>query len=152
MSIWCNIWGNLINLSSELTSCGHWWLAEVNECYVYVTLFCWCLSVVETLIEQLHEAWDIQTCLFTLKLVVQKKEWWRSFTLRSHAGTGADRGRSSQCLCWVYTARFWTVQRLSKAFIQRSVMPHQRQSKHHLLFDHPEEKTKTILYSFGTHA
>ncbi len=38
---------------------------------------------------------------------------------------------------------------LSKAFIQRSVMPHQRMSKRLLLFEFPE---KRILYLFGTHA
>ncbi len=58
---------------------------------------------------RLHEAWDVQSCLFTLKLVVQRKEWWRSLALHSearHAETEADRGRSSQCLCWVYTSTF----------------------------------------------
>ncbi len=39
------------------------------------TLLCWCLSAVKTLIEQLHEAWDVQSCLFVLKLVVQRMEW-----------------------------------------------------------------------------
>ncbi len=74
------------------------------------TLFCWCLSAVETPIEQLHEAWDVQSCLFDLKLVVKRKEWSCSLALCSaqvcRAGTGADRGRSSQCLCWVYTSTF----------------------------------------------
>ncbi len=56
---------------------------------------------------------------------------------RAPLGTGGDRGRSSQCLCWVYTSTF--LKRLSKAFIQRSVMPHQRLSKHHLLFKFPEK-------------
>ncbi len=40
--------------------------------------------------------------------------------------------------------------RLSKVFIQQSVMPHQRLSKRHSLFEFPE-KIK-ILYLFGTHA
>ncbi len=43
--------------------------------------------------ERLHEAWDVQTCLFTLKLVVQKKEWscW-SFMISAQA-CGASRLR-----------------------------------------------------------
>ncbi len=41
--------------------------------------------------------------------------------------------------------------RLSKAFIQPSLMPHQRLSKQHLLFEFPE-KTNKHLYSFSTHA
>ncbi len=36
--------------------------------------------------------------------------------------------------------------RLSKAFIQRSVMPHQRLSKRHLLFEFPEKKIKNTVF------
>ncbi len=57
----------------------------------------------------------------------------------------ADRGRTSQCLSGC--VGLW---RLSKVFIQRSVMPHQRLSKSHLLFEFPG-KIK-ILYSFCKHA
>ncbi len=81
------------------------------------TLFCWCLSAVETLIGQLHEAWDVQSCLFALKLVVQRKELSRLLGLLSAHFCGAlqlrasheNRSwlcRSSQCLCWVYTSMF----------------------------------------------
>ncbi len=43
---------------------------------------------VETLIERLHESWDVQSCLFALKLVVQRKEWSRLLAL------GASRLRN----------------------------------------------------------
>ncbi len=56
-------------------------------------MFCWCLSVVETLIEQLREAWDVQSCLFALKLVIQRKEWWRSLALLPAQVCGASRLR-----------------------------------------------------------
>ncbi len=43
--------------------------------------------------ERLHEAWDVQTCLFALKLVVQKEEWscW-SFMISAQV-CGASRLR-----------------------------------------------------------
>ncbi len=70
----------LSHFSSELTSCGHWWLAEVNEmvrdilfprCFVHV--FPW-----------LNTDWAItwgmrcSVMFISLTLVVQRKEW--SFT------------------------------------------------------------------------
>ncbi len=66
-------------LWTPMTCWGKW-----NAMWHFIsTLFCWCLSTVETLIEQLYETWDVQSCLFTLKLVVQRKEWSRSLALRS---------------------------------------------------------------------
>ncbi len=119
------------------------------------TLFCWCVSAVETLIEQLHEAWDVQSCLFMLKLVVRRKEWLRSLALCSSQVCGASRFRHGN-LSWSRPLESMLVlglyQRvsepsqkwLSKAFIQRSVMPHQRLSKRHLLFEFPE-KINTVF-------
>ncbi len=79
-----------LHFSSELTNCGHWWPAEVNEMLRDIS-FPRCF--VETLIERLHEAWDVQSCLFALKLVVQRKEWWRSLALCSAQVCGATRLR-----------------------------------------------------------
>ncbi len=91
---------------------------KLNAMWHFISmLFCWRLSAVETLIEQLHESWDVQSCLFTLKLVVgyrgrNDRVHSRSALHKSGArhgsdmGTGADRGHSSQCLCWVYTSTF----------------------------------------------
>ncbi len=55
-----------------------------------------------------------------VKTKVKRKEWSRSLAFRSaikarhesaarhgsDTGTGAARGRSTQCLCWVYTSTF----------------------------------------------
>ncbi len=97
------------------------------------TLFCWCLSAVETLIEQLHEAWDVQSCLLVLKLVVQRKELSRLLGLRS-----AHFYVTAQSLTWepelivplksmLMLGLYQHVsepsqKRLSKAFIQWSVI------------------------------
>ncbi len=62
----------------------------------------------------------------------------------SDTGTGADHGRSSQCLCCVSEP---SQKRLYEPFIQRSVMPHQRLSKHHLLFEFPEKTNKHCIRS-----
>ncbi len=86
-----------LHFSSELTSCGHWWLVwgkwNVTWHFISTQLKPHCLSAVETLIEGLHEAWDVQSCLFTLKLVVQKTEWLRSLALCSAQVCGASRLR-----------------------------------------------------------
>ncbi len=116
------------------------------------TLFCWCLSTVETLIEQLHAAWDVQSCLFALKLVVQRKEWSRSLMLRSaqvcsvsrlrHGNRSWSRPLESMLVLGLYQHVSEPSQkRLSKAFIQRSVMP-QRWSKRHLLFEFAEKNKR----------
>ncbi len=130
---------------------------EVNEMLrdIYATLFCWCLSAVGTLIEQLHEAWDVQSCLFTLKLVVQRKEWSCSLALHSaitaqvcgasrlrHRNRSWSRPLESMLVLGLYQHVSEPSQkRLSNAFIQRSVMP-QRLSKRHLLFEFPLKKKK----------
>ncbi len=53
----------------------------------------------------------------------------------SDTGTGADRGRSlvNACVGFIPVQHISepSQKRLSEAFIQRSVMLHQRQSKHH---------------------
>ncbi len=115
------------------------------------TLFCWCLSAVETLIEQLHEAWVVQSCLFALKLVVERKEWSRSLMLRSAQVCGVSRLRHEN-RSWSRPLEPMLVlglyqhvsepsqKRLSEAFTQRSVIPHQRLSKRHLLFEFPEKR------------
>ncbi len=125
------------------------------------TLFCLCLSTVETLIERLHEAWDVRSCLFALKLVVQRKEWSRSLVLRSAQVCGALRLRHGNG-SWSWLLESMLVlglyqhvsepsqKRLSKAFIQRSVMPHQRLLKWHLLFEFPEEKKKCNTHAYRT--
>ncbi len=96
-----------------MTCWGNW-----NATWHFIsTLFCWCLSAVETLIEWLHEAWDVQSCLFTLKLVVQRKEWSRSLALRSAQVCGASRLRLRnrswsqplESMLVFIPARFWTV-------------------------------------------
>ncbi len=74
-------------------------------------LFCWCLSVVETLIEQLHEAWDVQSCLSGLKLVVQRKEWSRSLSLRGtsrlrHGNRSWSRPLESMLVLGLYHSTF----------------------------------------------
>ncbi len=83
------------HFSRELTSCGHWRLAEVNEMLWDILFPCSfvCLSAVETLIEQLHKAWDVQPCLFVFKLVVKRKDWSHSLTLRSAQACCASRLR-----------------------------------------------------------
>ncbi len=108
MSIWCNIsWNAPLFISVTLMTCwGNW-----NATWHFIsTLFCWCLSAVETLIERLHEAWDVQSCLLALRLV-QRKEWWQKSAARlgSDTGTGADRcARVNACVGFI-PARFWTV-------------------------------------------
>ncbi len=92
------------------------------------TLFCWCLSAVETLIERLHEARDVQSCLFVLKLVVQRKEWSRSLALGSAQGCGESRLRhrnrswlrplESMLVFWFYTTSTF-LNRLSLYLIYR---------------------------------
>ncbi len=76
------------------------------------TLFCWCLSTVETPIERLHEAWDVQSCLFVLKLVVKRKEWTSSLALRYAIYSAQDVGKGGDrvnvCVGFI-PARFWTV-------------------------------------------
>ncbi len=131
-------------------------------------LFYWCLSAVETRIEQLHEAWDVQPCLFALKLVVKRKEWSRSLALRSaiteqvcgvsrlrHGIRSCSRPLESMLVLGLYQhVSELSQKRLSKAFIQWSVIPHQRLSKRHLLFDFPEKKKyrneRPIPKRFGT--
>ncbi len=98
------------------------------------------------------KAWDVQSCLFTLKLVVKRKEWWRSLALRSARVCGASRLRhriqswsrllESMLVLGLYQQHVSEAsqKRLSEAFIQWSVMPHQRLSKHHLLLEFSEKK------------
>ncbi len=73
-----------LNFSSELMSCGHWWLAEVNE-MLHGILFPCCF------VDRVHSC-----------SVLHKS----AAGYGSDTGTGADRGCSSQCLCWVYTSTF----------------------------------------------
>ncbi len=85
-------------------------LPEVNE--MLRGILFWCLSVVETLIERLHEVWDDHSCLFLVK--TSSKEEGMSVFHAPHCR--------------------WT-----EAFIQRSVVPNQRAPKRHSLFEFPEE-------------
>ncbi len=125
------------------------------------TLFCWHLFMVETLIGQLHEACDVQSCLLVLKLVVQRKEWSRSLTLCSAQVCGASRlwhGNWSWSLSLELILVLCLYQHvsepyhklLSKAFIQRSDIPHQRLSKQHLLFEIPEKKYINTVFIWYT--
>ncbi len=111
--------------------------------------------------EQLHEAWDVQSCLFMFKLVVRRKEWLRSLAFSSsqvcgtswfrHGNPSWSRPLESMLVLGLYQRVSEPSQKwLSKAFIQRSVMPHQRLSKRHLLCEFPEEKH--LFCIFGTHA
>ncbi len=78
-----------------MTCWGKW-----NATWPFIsTLFCWCLSTIEILIEQLHEAWDVQSCLLVLKLAVQRRKWWFSLVLRSAQVRGASRLRSGSPRC-----------------------------------------------------
>ncbi len=127
-------------------SCGHWWLAEVNEMLLdfISTLFCWRLSVVETLIE-----W-----LIVLKRVVNRKEWWRSLCWSLQHVTAQTRNRSwsrpleSMLVSGLYQHVSESSQkRLCNAFIQQSVMPLQRLSKRQLLFEFPGKKKILLWYT-----
>ncbi len=85
-----------------MTCWGKW-----NATWHFISmLFCWCFSTVETLLEQLHEAWDVQSCLFMLKLVVQRKEWWSSLVLLSEPEVIAA-ARVNACVGFI-PARFWS--------------------------------------------
>ncbi len=106
-----------LHFSCELTSCGHCW-GKWNATWHFIsTLFCWCLSVVETLIEQLHEARDVQSCLFALELV-QRKEWsftraplctsLRRLTAQTREPEQMAAARVNACVGFI-SARFWTV-------------------------------------------
>ncbi len=136
-----------------MTCLGKW-----NATWHFIsTLFCWCLSKVETLIEQLHEAWDVQSCLFALKLVVQRKEWSRSLSLRSAQACGVSRLRhgnhSSQCLCRGYTSTFLKRPRSgSPRRLYSNLSCHIKDCQNAIYYLKFLKKKIYILYSFGTHA
>ncbi len=68
-----------LDFSSELTSCGHWWLAW-GKCYE--TFY----SAFETLIEWLHDASDVHSCLFGATTSSKEDEmivWTEVFIQRS---------------------------------------------------------------------
>ncbi len=69
------------------------------------------LSLVKSITEWLHEAWDVHLCLFHIK-TTSKEEGMIALT---------------------HTAN-WT-----EAFIQRSVSPHESVPKRHLLFEFPDK-------------
>ncbi len=83
---------------------------KLNAMWHFIsTLFCWCFSVSETLIEELHEAWDIQSCLFALKLVVKRREGGvRCVTAQTQE---PELIAAAQVNAWVgfISACFWTV-------------------------------------------
>ncbi len=98
-----------LHFSSELTSCGHWWLAEVNEM--------------------------LRDICGVLRLRHGNRSWSRPLESKLVLGLYQHVSEPSQ-------------KRLSKAFIQRSVMPHQRLRKRHLLFEFPEKKKKKNIYIY----
>ncbi len=86
--------------------------------------------------ERLHEAWDVNSCLFALKLVVQRKEWSRPLCTCMQHITAQTRepeliaaARVSACVGFILHVSEASQKRLSKTFIQRSVTPHQRLSE-----------------------
>ncbi len=100
-----------LNFSSELTSCGHWgkWNATFYFHAVLLMSFCgwntdWAIT------------WGMRCSVMFIRVKTSStEEGMITFThallctsLRciygSDTGTGADRGRSSQCLCWVSEA------------------------------------------------
>ncbi len=98
----------------------------------------------------LHEAWDVQSCLFALKLVVQRKEWSRSLALCSAQVCGASRLRHrNRSWSWplksmlVYTSTF--LKRPRSGFPRRlysDLSCLSWLSKRHLLFELPEKINK----------
>ncbi len=133
LTVQCFLSNGFLWWTSELWSLMTCW-GKWNATWHFIfTLFCWCLSAVETLIEQLHEAWDVQSCLFALKLVVQRKELSRLLGLRS-----AHFYVTAQSLTWepelivplksmLMLGLYQHIsepsqKRLSKAFIQWSVI------------------------------
>ncbi len=91
--------------------------------HFYFHAVCWCLSAVEILIEQLHEALDVQSCLFALKLVVaysSTEEGMIAFTrtplctslwcvtAQTQEPELITAARVNACVGFI-PARFWTV-------------------------------------------
>ncbi len=164
---WCNISRNAplygLNFSSELTSCRQ------------TQITCWgkwnaTWHFISTVLLMSFRGWNTDwaitwgmICSVTFICIKTSSIEDRMMALRSgqvcarhgsDTGTGADRGRLSQCLCWVYSSTFLKLNRPRSGspkwvFIQPYVMPHQRLSKRHLLFEYAEKK---ILFSFCTHA
>ncbi len=138
-----------------MTCWGKW-----NATWHFISmLFCWCLSAVETLIEQLHEACDVQ--LFIGVKTSSTEEGMIAFTrallcmsLRhgSDMGTGADCGRSSQCLCWVYPSTFLNRPRSGSPRRLYSNLSCHIKDCQNAICSLNFLRGKTKLYSFGTHA
>ncbi len=130
-----------LNFSSKLTSCGHWWLVW-GKLNATRHLVFWRFSVDETLVEQLHETWDVHSCLFHI-ITSGKEEAMITFT---HA--------LRCCLNWrVYTAIFHATLKsvktedenlfLSKVTIYKTG---------NVQLSSTRAVIKTVLYLFSTHA
>ncbi len=120
-----------LHFSSELMSCGHWWLAEVNE-MLHGILFPCCF------VDRVHSC-----------SVLHKS----AACYGSDTGTGADRGRSTQCLCWVYTSTFLNRPRSgSPRRLYSDLSCHIKDCQNAIYYLNFLKKQKTKLYSFGTSA
>ncbi len=128
-----------------------------DTCHFISTLFCWCPSAVETLIEQLHEAWC--SVMFIGVKTSSKEEGMIAFTRallctslwRVTAQTREPEliaaARVNACVGFI-PARFWTVPEAALQGVYTAIC-------------HATSKTvktpfiiwikKKILYSFGTH-
>ncbi len=119
---------------------------KINAKWHFISPLFWCLSVVETLIEQL---WGMRCSVMFIRVkTISAKEGMIAFTLaprRITAQTWEPKliaaARVNACVGFIPPARFW-----SKPFIQRSVMPHQRLSKRHLLFEIPVVKKNVNVF------
>ncbi len=76
--MFCEMLFSRLNFSSKLTSCGHWWLVW-GKLNATRHLVFWRFSVDETLVEQLHETWDVHSCLFHI-ITSGKEEAMTTFT------------------------------------------------------------------------
>ncbi len=70
---------------------------KLNATWHFISVLLMCFRGWNT--EQLHEAWDVQSCLFMFKLVVRRKEWLRSLALCSSQVCGTSRFRHGN-LSW----------------------------------------------------
>ncbi len=136
-----------LNFSSELTS-WRWWLAEVNEMLprCFLDVFPWLKHWLSDYMR--HE-------MFSHVNSRSKEEGMIEFTRSSlrlrHGNRSWSRPLESMLVLGLYQHVSEPYQkRLCKALIQRSVMPRQRMSKCHLLFEFTENIKKYWIHAYWT--
>ncbi len=131
----------LSSFSSELTSCGHWWLAEVNE-ILHDILFPRCfVGVFRGWNTNWAITWGMRCSVMFIR--AKRKEWSCSLS-------AADRGRSNQCLCLVYTSTFLNRPKSFPMRLYSNLSCYIKDYQNgNYCFNFLEKK---ILYSFGTYA